>query len=219
MTHTCRKLLKFFRILSAISCNWKRSRNNVVSLQMFSMCSRNIWGLFLHVFNISTLSVYGRLSVLDPMPLCWRHQRWVFVWRHDADENRNASEWTSALGHIFQELTVTSFISFDFFHFSPVWDVIVSSQHGYEELQILSRVTAKFSVGPWVTSAGSPVDQAPYSILVDVVSIIKSYDFNELLSCSSFCFVFYKTCLDLSFLQVNFFLSCPKCPTYVARKQ
>ncbi|PWA27017.1 hypothetical protein CCH79_00017996 [Gambusia affinis] len=49
-----------------------------------------------------------------------------------------------------------------------VWDVIVSSQHGYEELQILSRVTAKFSVGPWVTSAGSPVDQAPYSILVDV---------------------------------------------------
>ncbi|XP_014909842.1 putative interleukin-17 receptor E-like [Poecilia latipinna] len=51
-----------------------------------------------------------------------------------------------------------------------VWDLIVSSQHGYEELQILSRVTAKFSVGPWSAgeSADSPADQTTYTILVDV---------------------------------------------------
>ncbi|XP_012728988.2 putative interleukin-17 receptor E-like [Fundulus heteroclitus] len=40
-----------------------------------------------------------------------------------------------------------------------VWDVIVSKRHGQEELQILSQVTARFSVGPWVTSAESPVGQ------------------------------------------------------------
>ncbi|XP_054911627.1 putative interleukin-17 receptor E-like [Poeciliopsis prolifica] len=49
-----------------------------------------------------------------------------------------------------------------------VWDVIVSRDHGHEELQILSRVTAKFSVGPWGTSAESPVNQTTYAILVDV---------------------------------------------------
>ncbi|KAM4711755.1 interleukin-17 receptor E-like protein [Anableps anableps] len=49
-----------------------------------------------------------------------------------------------------------------------VWDVIVSRQHGHEELQILSQVTAKFSVRPWMTSAESQVAQTTYSIFVDV---------------------------------------------------
>ncbi|MEQ2277049.1 hypothetical protein XENORESO_018574 [Xenotaenia resolanae] len=48
------------------------------------------------------------------------------------------------------------------------WDVIVSRRHGHEELQILSRVTAKFSVGPWVSSAESPVGQTTNMKFVDV---------------------------------------------------
>uniref|UniRef100_A0A3Q2CB49 Interleukin 17 receptor E like n=1 Tax=Cyprinodon variegatus TaxID=28743 RepID=A0A3Q2CB49_CYPVA len=49
-----------------------------------------------------------------------------------------------------------------------VWEVTVSTQHGHEEMQILSRVKAKFSVELRSTSAESPVGETNNRKFVEV---------------------------------------------------